>query len=382
MPLTSTGFTISTFEDMESRIRRDLDAGLGVAVDYDRDKILGLLTSIQAQLNVEAQQLIQAIYDARTEEGASGIHLDDIANLAGRRRNRATRSQVELTLTGTGGTVIPLDARVRGGGEFGTDLWRPTEVHTIPASGTLTGSTWEAVEPGAVVASAGAITAVATPISGLSTVTNPDDAVTGVASETDAQLRERRRLALQGGSQSARDRILAELRDLDFITSATVLENNSHEQRTINGVSMSPSSIQVVVYPATIAGVDSQRISIWRTLFRHVPGSTRTLGDQAANVTTRSGQDLEMRFSIATELEATNQIQVDADPGYDASTLADQLADELEEYVDALEVGEALRFLEIYGIAAGIEGIQSIQIGGNETIPTATQKVVYNMTVS
>ena len=122
-------------------------------------------------------QAMQAVNESRTPSGAVGLALDDLAALTGTFRQAPIASTVTLTLTGTPGTVVAAGflARIPN---------QTLATFSTLAAVTLDG-TGHADAParclvtGPVAATAGSLTEVVTPTTGVSSVTSFTDALLG-----------------------------------------------------------------------------------------------------------------------------------------------------------------------------------------------------------
>lgn len=98
---------------------------------------IGVFTEREALL----WELAEAVYLARTRDGAFGKPLDDVNSLIGVGRLPATRSTVTFTLATEGAvnTVIPAGSQIR---QASTDtLWETTAAATIPGASTVVNAT-------------------------------------------------------------------------------------------------------------------------------------------------------------------------------------------------------------------------------------------------
>lgn len=93
-----------------------------------------------------------------------------------------TVSTVNVTITGSSGTVIPAFSQVYETNSGYNFLFQTLTSHTIPSGGTLTDIPMASVQTGTVPAVAGSLTHIVVPISGWNTVTNPLAATFGTES--------------------------------------------------------------------------------------------------------------------------------------------------------------------------------------------------------
>jgi uncharacterized phage protein gp47/JayE len=133
-----------------------------------------------------------------------------------------------------------------------------------------------AVLTGPLLAPAGTLSVIATPVAGLSLVTNPLDAAPGTNAETDAAFRLRRTALLNAAGKSPVASIRAALLVASLgATSAFVYENSSD---VVDGVGRPPHSIECVVQGATDAAV---ALAIWQ----NKAAGIATYGTSTQNIT-------------------------------------------------------------------------------------------------
>lgn len=379
--LFDTGLVVPRTADYLTEIRERYESATGLSPDWDSDLILGQLTAIMAQLLGEQAEVVQAVYDAWDENNASGVQLANLARIVGVTRRAATKAQVTLTLTGDVGTVIADDRIVEGGGTAGNARWQLTESVIIPASGTID-VVAEAVEAGRTVALAGEIDTIVTPVPGWDTVTNAAAASPGLDTETDADLRVRRRRSLQQGAGSGIAAIRAALLGLDYIEAAAVIDNPDNETQIVEGVPLEGGSFLCIVLPNPLTA--EQQAGVMQAVYDNAPvGITIAGTDVSGTVTGADGFAKPVAFDYATDLVTTVVVQVELDTGYTVDDIEPTLIALIEDYMSNLTIGDPLRRLAIYGLAADVPGIVAVlgmALGGdlvNDVIPNATERVVY-----
>lgn len=154
---------------------------------YDVTRPVAIETSEMKQM-----KLAEAIKVA-FPQWSYGIYLDMLAEMEGLQRHPAVNASGEVVFTGVPGTIIPAGTVVAtvSDGENPSIEFQTMVQAEIEADGTVTAAI-EAVEAGPIgnVAS-NQITILATPINGVSSVTNPAPTSGGTPAEDDDSLRER-----------------------------------------------------------------------------------------------------------------------------------------------------------------------------------------------
>lgn len=378
--LSDAGLTVPRAADYLTEIRERYQQLTGLDVDWANgdDLILTQLTALMAQLLGEQAELVQAVYDAFSVNGASGVQLSNLAQIVGVTRKRATRGQVELTVTGTPGTWITQGKLVEGGGDDGRARWQVVEDVAIPASGSTTALA-EAVDKGRIVALAGEIDQIVTPVAGWASVTNAADASAGRDAETDDQLRVRRGQSIQRSAGVSIGSIRSKVLALEFIESAAVIDNPDNGTRIVEGVSLPGNSFLVIVSPDTLTS--DQQAELLRLLYDNTPIGVRTAGtDVVGTVTGADGFEKEVSFDYAEELTANIAVTFTMAVGYSAADAGPALQALVDAYIANLLIGEPLYILQIYALAATVPGVVGVDVEINglaaDLDPNALQQVV------
>lgn len=151
-------------------------------------------------LEYYAPRLIQMMFP----QGAEGEYLDLWATVAGVRRKAATYATVVLHITGVPGTEIPADTvftTASVDGEASIEFVVDSD-YEIDENGECYVNVVAAEAGASSNLSAGVITVMSEPISGVESVTNPDRASGGTDEETDEDLRERVMAAFEKNDES------------------------------------------------------------------------------------------------------------------------------------------------------------------------------------
>lgn len=146
---------------------------------------------------------------------------------------------------------------------------------------------------GPVVAVAGDLTVIETPLGGWNTARNLEDAELGRLEQTDESFRLLREQELAQPGTGTPDAVRAALLQLDGVTSATVFFNTGDDTDD-DGVL--PHSCE-----ALVLGGDDQEI--WDCLWHNVPLGIRTVGDEEGLSTDAEGFDQVVKFSRPEVLE-------------------------------------------------------------------------------
>ena len=349
--ITSEGVNVPRLVDFLDDMRDSFLADTGTDLDPTnpdnaRDVIVRLIGYYAGILDELSQQQ-QAIVDILDPDAASGVQLQTLARIIGVLVLRATKSTVELTITGTVGTVLPERTAIAEGGGTGGVLatWVNTTTITIGGGGTATGI-FESEVAGAVPAPAGTITGIKTPITGWDTVTNAAAASIGIDEETDAALRGRMRQARASrggcGVPGIRSRILG----LEFIQSCVIIANPDNEQATINGILMEPNSYLVVVLPAQLTITQQQQVL--GVLYDSVLGTSLSLGTAVSGdvVNLEDGTSWPVSFDYGSDITIPISLTITTQMGSSVNAARTAINTAIQALLP-LQLGQGIRQLEI-----------------------------------
>ena len=360
--------------EAESAIDAEFTArGLPIP-DYDHDLVTGVFRDVIATLLGDLGEALQALYDAQTVNGATGIHLDDIGAIRGVERDPATASTVEVTLTGTAATVVLTGKLVQ---DADGNQWAATEAGTVGGADV----TFEAVVAGATTLASGATLSPVTPVAGWTGGTASADATVGNDRETDAAYRLRQQAALQNQGSASANAIRARLLQLDYIEAAIVVVNNTAAVVVSGGVTLQPHSIAVIVYPATLTTAQEQEVV--EVIYLHVAPGVYTNGAESATVTRADGYPETIRWAYAADLNVAVVATVVLATGYVLSDVQTAIEELIAAWFDEhVMVGQAIYDSEFEAeIMNEIEGVKRVTVtlaGGTTVTPDFDERPILN----
>lgn len=177
-----------------------------------------------------------------------------------------------------------------------------TVLTTVPGIDQATGNV-TATATGPVIANAGTLTVINTPVSGLSAVLNIIDATVGRNVETDNAYRARRATVLQiagaGTFEAIRSRLLA----LSGVTAVVLFENVT--------LITDPNGIPAKAFQATVQGGNDQAIG--DLLWQVKPAGILAFGDIPITIIDSQGQTHIVSFSrpVGKNIYVAVQVQID-----------------------------------------------------------------------
>ena len=261
--VSTSGVVIPDTSDIQEEVVSMFKAVFGQNIDTTPETIIGRLIEaftvfLRDTVGITAQNACQYNLNA-----ATGIYLDALGALFGVARNSSSRSSVTVTLTGDVNTAIPAGTMFanRDGDAFylDSDATIPSvEEETGTGKASISGTALS-MNYGPVKCLRGDMVSIVSPISGLDSVTNENDATLGNLGESDDSYRNRIRSAI-GGFGGMVPSVYKALYEATYgdnsaksVRHALVLNNGDGIAVTMKGVTLAPHSIFVCVdAPATI----------------------------------------------------------------------------------------------------------------------------------
>lgn len=243
------------------------------------------------------------------------------------------------------------------------------EERTLTISANLTTTLISRIIPadsndfGEIAADPNTITIIKTPVFGMNFVTNPLAAVPGRNEETDDELRQRRLESVQIAGVGTVDAIRSALRQVDGVTNAIVIENDTN---SVDGEGRPAKSFECVV-----DGGDDQDIgnTIWKTK----PAGIETFGDIDVTVADSVGSEHTVYFSrpeivyIHFDVEYTLYSE-EMFPSSGEDAIKKAMAD----FGNTLDVGEDVLLQRFLGpIYSSVPGLSNVAI----TVATSTDGI-------
>lgn len=383
MPLTSSGFIATRAAQFRTTMIAAF-AATGLNYDLSVDQPLGWLLNLTAELLGELSETLRAVYDSRLRDNAQGVQLDDIGAYAGVLRGPATSSSVTVTLTGTGGTIIPAGSLVQGGGPDNLSLWATSEqVELVTAPGTVDVVAICTVT-GPIAAPAASITTIGTAITGWDTVTNAADAALGSDIETDASYRisQLTKVTAAGSNRSVAG-IRAALEASDGVLSASVASNDTDTLDATSGVSA--HSVRAVLYPSSLT--TTQRNAAATVLYNRVGLGTGMDGAQSATVTDLvTGVERVVSWDWAGTNSTTVALVITPQAGSTVASLTSAVQLAVAEVFSRLTPGDdvyGMRIVQAVALVEGVLDVTSVSLdGGGQTKTIAYDDIATLSTVT
>jgi len=303
--ITLTGFKRKRLDeiktDLETLFQTVYGNNINLSPESPDGQIIGLLAGSFSDL----WEIAEGAYNAYNPSAATGVTLSNLVQINGITRNEASSSVAILTFTGTDGTTIPSGTIVS---HVNSQEQFITESSAVISGGSINIEAYSS-NIGIIEASAGTLTEIETPITGVSSVTNLDDANVGSERETDVELRARRLRSLAISSQSTVDSLYSVISNLDFVTQATVLENDT-DITDSNG--LPPHSVQIIA----VGGLDED---IGNAIWLNKPAGIISFGDESVIISDSQGLPHTINFSRPDTIDIYVRVELTKFSNYPAN---------------------------------------------------------------
>lgn len=229
--IDANGLQVKTQAELVSEFTTAMQAIYGSDIDLSSDSPDGQMMMIFIQAVLDLEDLLVQIYNMFDPDNAIGAVLDQRVAINGIQRQAGTHTITNVTITvsqalnlyGLDQSAQPVFTVADNAG----NEWELQQTQTIGAPGSYSYA-FQAKNPGAVLTVPNTITVPVTIVLGVTTINNPSPATSiGLDEETDAVLKVRRQRSVSLASQGYLAGLLAELENINGVTSAFVYENTA-----------------------------------------------------------------------------------------------------------------------------------------------------------
>lgn len=241
--INSTGVIIADTGEVKTLVENEYKSTFGQDLNVDPSTPQGVLITAETLARSEMLRNNAALANQINPNLAGGVFLDAILALTGSQRVAAEPSFATCVLNGVASTVIPEGAQASSSTGI---VFQSTSTVTLDGSGQAT-VIFSAVVPGAVSVPANFITQVVSDILGWETVNNPAQGTIGSDEQTDEQARELRRVTLAAQGTALPEAIISDLYLVPGVKSLVFRENYTDSPIVIDGKTLIPHSIYVIV---------------------------------------------------------------------------------------------------------------------------------------
>jgi len=220
MTINENGLLIDEFSTIYNRLADKFKLIYGQDINLEQNSPDGQLLGIITNEIYDLQTLILHIYNSFDPDLAQGVELNKLLKLIAQTRRASTKSIVDITIVANANVTLPADYTII---DENKQEWI-INAETTLISGTNIVS-FNAVNFGAIEASANTINDVVTVFPEITSVNNALPAEVGRDEESDVLLRKRRNNLLSVNSTSTIAGIYSKLFLLDTVTDAVIYEN-------------------------------------------------------------------------------------------------------------------------------------------------------------
>jgi uncharacterized phage protein gp47/JayE len=368
--LTSTGFKRKRLADIKTEIEDSLKLTLGQNINLLSQSLLSQFVGIFAEREALLWELAENTYNSQYPDTAEGTALDNVSSLSGVTRLGAKKTRIPgVILAGDAGTTVPAGTIFS---VAGSPSNRFMTLEGITLDGVGAGEVeCEALVTGPVVAPVGTLTEIDTPVTGLDSVTNPEEAILGRNVETDQELRLRRLDSLERAGSSTVEAIRARLKEVQDVGEVIIFENTT--------MVVDSEGLPAKSFRAYVQGGDEDEIA--EAIWKNKPAGIQTSGDIEKVVVDSQGVNQTVFFSRPVEL----QIYIDITITKDTSPTSewpldgeDQVREALAEYVNSLSIGQdVVVYPKLIAALNDIPGIDDVVLAiGTAASPTLDDNIV------
>lgn len=333
--VTASGISAPDYQTILSTITGYFKQIYGTDAYLEPDSKDGQMVALVALAVHDANNTAIQVYNSFSPSSAMSDALTRNVKINGITRKKATNSTVDLTLTGTPGTLIT-NGSVKDANGIAWNL--PARV-TIGVDGVTT-ATATCAESGAVAAVAGSITKISTPTRGWTAVSNALAATVGTAAESDSELRIRQRQSVSLPSVTPFEAVDGAIANIAGVTRHKLYENDKSSADE-NGI---PShSIAAIVDGGNVT-------EIAQTIRGKKGQGVGTYGSTAVTVPDKYGNPHDISFSRSVDVPVYVAITLKVFTGY-TTEIGEQIKQAIADYINALTIGDDVLLSRIYSPA-------------------------------
>lgn len=349
--VTSQGFTKKTIEEIKAEIEDEQLSTIDPALNLSSNQPLAQANAIFAKKAAEIWELAEVAYNGFDRDSAEGRLLDNVGSLVGTPREAARKSEVTCTVNvnaGFSAAAGTMMANVTG--QASVKFVNKSTVSSV-GGGDVT-AIFEAVDYGPVVANAGTLTQITSPVTGWNSITNPTDAVIGALEEADTAYRQRQDDELAAGGASTVDAIRVDLLQVNGVQQAYVFENTS---LTTDDTGLPGKAIEAVIYDGAIPAADDEEIAqaIWDTK----PSGAETYGTDSATAIDSAGNERVVNFSRASLVNVYVKLTLTIDSRLFPSNGNDLVKEAVAVNGNLLNLGDDVYVLAVGSWALKVPGV-------------------------
>lgn len=302
--VTDQGVITVDTEDIRSEFEQAYKQALGADLNLDISTPVGQLVVNDTTALTTSMAECVAMANETSVYTATGEALDVAASRAGYYRKQAAKTTVVATITGNDGVTIPAGSIV----SDGTNEYASLDRVTIPVSG-VTNVEFQCTTAGAIKCPAGTLTTIVTEISGWATVTNANDGIIGLETESDNVFRDRITANyLNKRARSILGAIVDNIAALPDVISCVGHENPTGDEVTYDGITFPAHSICI-----SVVGGNGEDIAT-------IMGQQKTLGAATVGNTSVAYTDESVNYQYVYQIYRPSELPIYVEVEYTPNT--------------------------------------------------------------
>lgn len=310
LEFTDTGVIAPSTEEIKTDVQNlFLQAWPTLNIDdaTPQGQLITSLTQIIASKNAQMLYVINQFNPSNADEPWQ----DAIGNLYFLERKPATPTIVNCLCTGLSGTVLPgLDSSSEPAQAQSSNgqIYVCVSTTTIPADGNVMAQ-FQCATLGPIQAPADTVNKIYRQIIGWDTINNPQSGTIGVAQENRLEYEERRKNSLALFGTGSKESVYSKVYNVSGVSDLVVVENDTSEAKTIQGVELVRNSIYVCVN-----GGDNTDIA--KAIYNGKSGGCATNGSVSVPITDPISESVNLiLFDRPRNVDVKIQVTVDAETG-------------------------------------------------------------------
>lgn len=346
-----TGLTISTFQEIREDLlqRQRASSALGPTLVGTPDSPIGQLNGVNAEKLRELEELLLKIWQSFDPNSASGTHLSNLGAIVGVRRQEATKATLTATVNLDDGVTLAVGRQASVAGQPGQLFETIESVSNGSGSAANLTVRMEAVESGAsYFAAAGTLTNIVTPVSGWNSITNGADSTQGTDIETDSAFRLRRQQSLSVSGSATAEAIVAAVRNVPGVDSASVLVNRSN---SVNADGLPPKSFEVVAAGGADNDIAAAILDEW-------PAGIEAFGSASGTAQSSEFGPVVLNFSRPTLVSVYADFELTTNSDYPGdAAFKSAVAQAANTYFG---LGQTVARAKLFDLAFGVAGVLDV----------------------
>lgn len=293
----TTGIVVADTSTIKQEVQEEFKAALGQDLDVSDSTPQGRLIEAETVARKRVIENMALLANMFNPQQAFGIFLDALAYLFSVERVGATSTRVICVLTGTANTVIPANSQAK---DTNGNIYYLENQVTISESGTVE-AYFIAANKGAIECEANTLTEIVTAVYGWDSINNESAGETGLAGESDLQVRTNLMIKQYQGT-SLLNAIRSRILNVENVESCVVVDNptNNNDTTSVPGKTLPPHSLWVCV-----DGGSNEDVA--KAIF-----DTKTVGcDYAGSDVTETVSDKDQNYDVSFDRAVLKTIYVD-----------------------------------------------------------------------